>query len=98
VVVLTLALGIAAATAMFSLVDTLFLRPAPLSDANRLVWVVGLKGRSAGMQNVSCPDYLVYRERATTLSGVAAFGGTAVALGGRDPQRVLAGLLSGVQG
>ena len=94
VVVLTLALGIAATTAMFSLVDAMFFRPAPLGDASRLVWITGLKGRSAGLRNVSYPDYVVYRDRATRLSGVAASGGTAVALGGRNPQRVLGGLVS----
>jgi predicted permease len=95
VVVLTLALGIAATTAMFSLVDALFFRPAPLREASRLVWIAGLKGRSAGLRNVSYPDYVAYRDRATRLSGVAASGGTAVALGGRSPQRVLGGLVSG---
>ena len=60
-----------------------------------LVWIAGLKGRSGGTRNVSYPDYLVYRDRATTLSGVAAYGGTAMSVGGRQPQRVLGGLVSG---
>ena len=95
VMVLTLALGIAATTAMFSLVDALFFRPAPLGEASRLVWIVSIKGRSADLRNVSYPDYVVYRDRATRLSGVAASGSTGVALGGRNPQRVLGGLVSG---
>jgi predicted permease len=95
VLVLTLALGIAAGTAMFSLVDALFFRPAPLGEASRLVWISGIEGRSAGLRHVSYPDYVVYRDRATRLSGVAASGGTAVALGGRNPQRLLGGLVSG---
>ena len=94
VVVSTLALGIAAATAMFTLVDALFLRPAALGNADRLVWIVGVKGRSPDMRNLSYPDYVAYRDGATQLSGVAAFGSTAVALGGQAPQRVAAGFVS----
>jgi predicted permease len=93
VVVLTLALGIGATTAMFTLLDAMLLKPAPWNTSDRVVWVVGFWGRSA--RNLSYPDYLVYRDRATTLLGVAAEGGTAMALGSRTPQRVLGGLVSG---
>ena len=95
VVVLTLALGIAATTAMFTLLDAMLLRPAPWNTSGRVVWIVGLWGRSAMPRNLSYPDYLIYRDRATALSGVAAEGGTAMAIGGRQPQRVLGGLVSG---
>jgi predicted permease len=95
VVVLTLALGIGATTAMFSLVDAVLFKPAPWNRSGRAVWIVALKGRSAEPGNLSYPDYLVYRDRATTLSGVAAEGGTAMSIGSRQPQRVLGGLVSG---
>ena len=96
VVVLTLALGIGATTAMFSIIDPMFLRPAPWNSTGRLVWIVGLKGRSAGTRNVSYPDYVVYRDRATTLSGVAASGSTAMSIrGAGQPQRVQGALVSG---
>jgi predicted permease len=95
VVVLTLALGIRATTAMFTLVDALLLKPAPWDKSGRAVWIAGLEGHSAEPRNVSYPDYLVYRARTTTLSGVAAEGGTAMSFGGRQPQRVLGGLVSG---
>src|SRR5262249_31986283 len=81
--------------AMFTLVDVMLLKPAPWSRAAKLVWIAGLTGRSAGTRNVSYPDYVAYRDRTTTLSGVAASGGTAMSLGGRQPQRVLGGLVSG---
>ena len=93
--VLTLALGIGATTAMFTFVDAFLFKPAPWNRAGELVWIAGLKGRSTGARNVSYPDYLVYRDRATTLSAVAASGGTAMALGGRQPQRLLGALVSG---
>jgi putative ABC transport system permease protein len=95
IVVLTLALGIGATTAMFTLVDAMLLRPAPWNAHGRVVWIVGLWGRSPMPRNFSYPDYLTYRDRATTLSGVAAEGGTAMAIGGRQPQRVLGALVSG---
>jgi predicted permease len=95
VVVLTLALGIAATTAMFTLLDAMLLRPAPWNTSGRLVWIVGLEGRSATPRHLSYPDYLIYRDRATTLSGVAAEAGTAMAIGSRQPQRVLGALVSG---
>lgn len=95
VVVLTLALGIAATTAMFTLLDAMLLRPAPWNTRGQVVWIVGLWGRSAMPRNLSYPDYLIYRDRATTLSGVAAEGRTAMAIGGRQPQRVLGALVSG---
>jgi predicted permease len=95
VVVLTLALGIGATTAMFTLLDAMLLKPAPWNTSGRVVWIAGLKGRSPNARNLSYPDYLVYRDRTTTLSGVAAEGGTAMAIGSRQPQRVLGGLVSG---
>jgi predicted permease len=44
---------------------------------------------------VSYPDYLVYRDHATSLTGVAVFGSTAMSIDSRPPQRVLGGLVSG---
>jgi predicted permease len=94
VVVLTLGLGVGATTAMFTLLDAMLLKPAPWNTSGGAVWIVGTQGRSMGPRNVSYPDYLIYRDRATTLSGVAAEGGTVLAIGSREPQRVLGGLVS----
>ena len=43
---------------------------------------------------MSYADYITYRNRATTLSGVLAFGGSGVSVGSADPQRVLSGFVS----
>ncbi len=69
--VLSLALGIGANTAVYSLVNTLLLRPFPIKDHGRLVAVYtsreGVKyGRS------SYPDYLDVRNRCDAFSGVLA--------------------------
>src|ERR1035438_1171605 len=47
VAVLILALGIGANIAVFSVVNTLMLRPLPFHDSNRLVWIAGNKGAGA---------------------------------------------------
>jgi len=95
VVVLTLAIGIGATTAMFSLIDAMLFKPAPWDTTGRLAWVVGLDGGSLSPRSVPYPDYLAYRDRATAWAGLAAEGGTAMAVGTRDPQRLLGGVVSG---
>jgi putative ABC transport system permease protein len=47
VAVLILALGMGANIAVFSVVDTLMLRPLPFHDSNQLVWIAGNKGTGA---------------------------------------------------
>ena len=73
VVVLTLALGIGATTAVYTLVDSVLLRPLPFEDPDRLVVGYG----SFPLNNtasVSPPDYLDYRDRSTSFEALAAIG------------------------
>jgi putative ABC transport system permease protein len=94
-VVSTLALGIGANTSIFTLVDAMLFRPARWNTGDQLVWIASLNVRSGRVGRISYPDYVAYRDRATTLSGVLAYGGSGMAIGGARPQRVLGGVVSG---
>jgi putative ABC transport system permease protein len=60
VAILTLALGIGANTAVFSVIDSVILRPLPFAHPDRLVWFNG-KFSLSDLADVSPPDFLDYR-------------------------------------
>jgi predicted permease len=95
VVVLTLALGIGANTSIFTLVDAMLLKPATWNKTDRVVWLTSFQARTGRVGSMSYPDYVAYRDRLTTLSGVLAYGGNGLSVGGSRPRRVLGGLVSG---
>jgi predicted permease len=76
VAVLTLALGIGATTAIYSVVDTILLQPLPFPNSDRLVRVVeNFTGAVPGrvfQRGVTHQEFLDWRARATTLSDAAA--------------------------
>src|SRR5438270_5239896 len=73
-VILTLALGIGANTAMFTLLRGTLLRPLPNRDGERLVYL-RQSAKGAGQDNVlfSVPEIVDYRTASKSLSGVAEF-------------------------
>src|SRR5262245_9017472 len=74
--ILTLALGVAATTVVFSLVEAEIWKPLPFPRADRLVAVftTGV-GPSARSEPVSAPDYLDWRITAQSFDDLAAFRG-----------------------
>ena len=71
--ILTLALGMGAATAVFALVDGVLIRPLPFSEAEELV-AIGHSARE-GQDQVSLSDglYLLYREEASSIETLALY-------------------------
>jgi len=70
--VLTLALGIGANTAIFSVLYQVLLRPLPYRDPGRLVFVWN-SGKEGGRTDVSIPDYLDRRSEAPAIEDATLF-------------------------
>jgi predicted permease len=96
-VVLTLALGIGANSAMFSVVRGVLLRPLANRDENRLIYI-HQSARGIGAENAafSVPEVRDLRERVKSLSAIGDFstiGFTMVGLG--EPREIQAGVVGG---
>ena len=90
IAILTLALGIGANAAIFSVVNTVLLRPLPWSEPDRAV-MIWSKWTAFDKTWVATGEVVDYRRRAQTLSEVAAWGEGQVNLtGDGDPERVAA--------
>jgi predicted permease len=74
VAILSLALGIGANTAIFSLIDTVLLKKLPVvQDPDSLFFVDNSGGKSGGNSGPPYPCFELLRDRNTTMSGLAAF-------------------------
>jgi len=74
IAVITLALGIGANTAIFSMVDNLLFRPLPFPHPKELVRIFNgpVRGNPVG-SHISLPNYLDYRDGASCFTGIAAY-------------------------
>ena len=85
VVLATLALGIGGNTLMFSVVETVLLRPLPYDEPEQIVSVRPLEGVQRSLAYASPPDFYALREQNQTLAGLDAFFVRALNLTGDHP-------------
>ncbi len=92
VAVLTLALGIGANTAIFSVIESVLLRPLPYDRPQQLIEIWDTYVVAPGVPLGIAPgDFRDWREQATTVSAMAGFSWLADGAnftGGESPQRV----------
>ncbi|MFN0107442.1 MAG: ABC transporter permease [Blastocatellia bacterium] len=82
IAVITLALGIGANTAIFSVVDKVLLRSLPVNEPQELTLVSGETVNPKFMNNIfSYPDYVDYRDQNEVFSGLTAFAWISARLG-----------------
>ena len=91
VAVLTLALGIGANTAVFSIVYSALLQPLPYRDASRLM-VLNETTPNVGLVSVSYPNFLDWRAQSNTFSEMAGVNSVAFNLSGVTEPESLSGL------
>ena len=81
IAILTLALGIGANTAIFSVVNAVLLQPLPFPEAGRLVTIYGTHSRlNENTRPLSYPDFVDLKNMNTVFEHVAAYQETNVAL------------------
>src|SRR5258705_8261978 len=74
-VVFTVALGIGANTAIFSVVNAVMLRPLPFDHPDRLVWIAEKNDKLNLPQfSASVLNYLSWKEQSRTFDPIGAFG------------------------
>ena len=88
--ILALTLGISSASAIFTVVDGVLLRPLPYPDAERLVNVAQtIRSTGISAHNSSPANYLDWASHSDTFSYLAASRGNQATLGGADqPERI----------
>ncbi|HWO02378.1 MAG TPA: ABC transporter permease [Blastocatellia bacterium] len=94
IALVTLALGIGANTAIFSVVNTVLFRPLPYEDPDRLV-VLWESQYQIDQESPSYPDFLDWREQTQSFEQIAAARRESVNLTGTsEPERLLARLVT----
>src|SRR5712691_2874546 len=81
-VIVVLALGIGANTAIFSIVYGVMLKPLPFADASRLVTIQSMAGLDRGGA-CSFPDFTDWQTQSTTVDRMGGYAGASVAMTGQ---------------
>lgn len=98
IAIVTLALGIGANTAIFTVVNEALLRPRPGIGAPEALVDIGRSNNGRGFDNMSYPNFKDFRERSALFEGMAALNlePRAMSLGTRDgSERVYVNAVSG---
>src|SRR5258705_7620228 len=90
VAILTLALGIGANTAIFSVVNAVLLRPLPLKDSARLVmvWNNGAEAAGGDRTPLAVADLLDWRSQSRSFESIGAFQGGSFNYSGEVPEQL----------
>ena len=92
IAVATLALGIGANTAIFSLINATLWRQLPLAEPENLVYVYsGNPGNP--YSNASYPDYVEFRDQNRVFDGLAAWGGISASMNSGDQTDLVTGAI-----
>jgi putative ABC transport system permease protein len=94
IVILTLALGIGANTAVFSILDTVLLRPLPYAHGDRLVHLGAQLGAGRSNLHFSVPELADFRRQARSMSILEYHSMTFSLVGHGEPDRVQTGVVS----
>jgi putative ABC transport system permease protein len=93
IAILTLALGIGANSAIFSVANAVLFRPLPFPNPDELVMVWRIVPHEGGGRDVdSYPNYVDFRDQSKTLKHLAAFRGMGAVLEGNDEALGLDGI------
>jgi putative ABC transport system permease protein len=95
--ILTLALGIGATTAIFSLVNAVVLKPLPFPEQDRLMWIAEGNHHDSGTaaipESLSYPNFFDWRARSRAFSGMAAYHPSSYTLTGSGEALYLDGAI-----
>src|SRR5215470_5712196 len=95
IAVLTLALGIGANTAIFSVVNAVLLRPLPYTEPERLVFIGGADARNPEgpklTDSCSYPNFFDWRERNQSFDSMAAYHSATLTMTGNEAPALLSG-------
>jgi predicted permease len=94
IAILTLALGIGANTALFSVVNGVLLRPLPYPQPDRIV-AISEKTANFERSSISYPNFLDWQRANSTFSSIAAYRSDDFSITGRgETERVRIGMVS----
>src|SRR5215510_5900037 len=74
IAVISIAIGVGANAAMFSLADGLVIRPLPVTRPGDVLTIAGIAAGKQGYAPLSYPEYVDVRDQSRSFSGIVAYG------------------------